>query len=170
MPRPDQLTFCGDRLAAAAWDRARSRAIALGWQLVEIDLEPFAEAARLLYDGPWIAERYATIGAFVAARRREVDPIVRRVIMAARDHSAADAFAAAHRLAELRHATRAVWESADALLLPTAPTMFTEAEIADEPIVRNSRARHVHELREPARPLRRRRPGRRARRTACRSG
>jgi allophanate hydrolase len=138
VPRPEQLTFCGDRLAAAAWDRVRMRATALGWQLVEIDFAPFAEAARLLYEGPWIAERYATIGAFVAERPRDVDPIVRQVIMAARDYSAADAFRGAHRLAELRHATRAVWEAADALLLPTAPTMYTAAEIADEPIVRNA--------------------------------
>jgi allophanate hydrolase len=138
VPRADQMIFCGDRLAAAAWDRARARARALGWELVEIDYEPFAEAARLLYDGPWIAERFATIGEFVAQHRRDVDPIVRRVIMTARDHSAADAFRAAHRLAELRLATAAVWKAADALLLPTAPTLFTAAEIADEPIVRNA--------------------------------
>jgi allophanate hydrolase len=138
VPWPRQLTFCGDRFAAAAWEHARGRAEALGWELVEIDYEPFAEAARLLYEGPWISGRYATIGPFVAGHRREVDPIVRRVIMAGRDHSAVDAFAAAHRLAELRHMTRAVWEAADALLLPTAPTLFTAAEIADEPIVRNA--------------------------------
>jgi len=138
VPRPEQMVFCGDRFAAAAWQRALSRARALGWELVEIDLEPFAEAARLLYEGPWIAERYAAVGQFVADHRRRVDPIVPRVIMAGREHSAIDAFAAAHRLAELRLATRAVWERADALLLPTAPTIFTATEIADEPIARNS--------------------------------
>ncbi len=138
VPRPDQLVFGGDRLAAVAWDGARARAVALGWELVEIDYEPFAEAARLLYDGPWIAERFAAIGRFLTGNRRSVDPIVRRVILAARDYSAADAFRAMHRLAELRLETRAAWEAADALLLPTAPTLFTAAEIADEPIVRNA--------------------------------
>jgi allophanate hydrolase len=138
VPRSEQVTFCGDRLAAAAWEHARGRAQALGWQLVEVDYEPFAEAARLLYEGPWIAERFATIGPFVAEHRREVDQIVRRVVMGGRNHSAADAFSAAHRLAELRHVTRAVWKTADALLLPTTPTLFTAAEIADEPIVRNA--------------------------------
>ena len=138
VPRPGQLTFCGDRHAAAAWQAALRRAEALGWSVVEIDYEPFAEAARLLYEGPWVAERFAAFGAFVAAHERDVDPVVRQVVMAARDHSAADAFAAAHRLAELRLATRPTWEFADALLLPTAPTMFTESEIADEPIARNA--------------------------------
>jgi allophanate hydrolase len=132
------MTFGGDRIAARAWDAARTRARALGWALAEIDFEPFAEAARMLYDGPWIAERYASVGPFVAEHRRKVDPIVRRVILTARDHCAADAFRAMHRIAELRHATREIWEASDALLLPTAPTLFTEAEIADEPIARNA--------------------------------
>ncbi|MEY2441114.1 MAG: allophanate hydrolase [bacterium] len=138
VPRPEQMVFAGDRFAAAAWKVARARAVALGWELVEIDYEPFAEVARMLYEGPWIAERFASVGRFVAARRRDVDPIVRRVIMTGRDHSAIDAFRAGQRLAELRRATRTVWEAVDALLLPTAPTLFTAAEIADEPIVRNA--------------------------------
>jgi allophanate hydrolase len=138
VPRPDQMIFCGDRFAAAAWQRALSRAQALGWEIVEIDYEPFAEAARLLYEGPWISERFATIGRFMADNRRQVDPIVRRVIMTGCDHSAVDAVGAAHRLAELRLIVRRVWEAADALLLPTTPTVFTVAEIADEPIVRNA--------------------------------
>jgi allophanate hydrolase len=138
VPRADEVTFCGDRLAAAAWQRALSRAHALGWEVTEIDFAPFAEAARLLYDGPWISERFASIGQFLVDRRRQVDPIVRRVVMTGRDHSAVDAHRAAHRLAELRRRSRAAWEEGDALMLPTAPTIFTAAEIADEPIVRNA--------------------------------
>jgi allophanate hydrolase len=132
------MEFFGDAAAAGAWERACTRAAALGWSLVEIDFAPFAEAARLLYDGPWLAERYAAVGAFVAARPDAVDPTVRQVIMAGRDIGAVAAFEGAQRLAELRGATRAVWASADALLLPTAPTLFTAAEIAEEPIVRNA--------------------------------
>ncbi|HEY0343739.1 MAG TPA: allophanate hydrolase [Solirubrobacteraceae bacterium] len=138
VPRPDQLTFCGDAAAARAWERARERAIALGWELTEIDFEPFAEAARMLYEGPWPAERYASVGAFIAAHPAEVDPVVRRVIMAGRDLGAVEAFQGAQRLAQLRHCTRPVWERADALLLPTAPTLYTAAEIAEEPIARNA--------------------------------
>jgi len=138
VPHADQMEFCGDERAAAAWQHARARGAALGWQLVEIDFAPFAEAAALLYGGPWVAERYAAVGAFVAAHEGDVDPIVREVIMAGRDISAVDAFKARHRLAELALQTAAVWEQADALLLPTAPTLFTAAEIADQPIARNA--------------------------------
>jgi allophanate hydrolase len=138
VPRPDQLTFCGDRAAARAWERARERAVALGWELTEIDFEPFAEAARMLYGGPWLAERYAAVGAFLAAHPSDVDAVVRQVIMAGRDLGAVEAFQGAQRLAELRRATRPVWESADALLVPTAPTLYTAAEIAEEPLARNA--------------------------------
>ena len=138
VPRAGQLTFCGDGAAARAWERARDRALALGWERAEIDFEPFAEAAAMLYGGSRIAERYAAVGAFIAAHPREVDPVVRRIVMAGRDVSAADAFRDAHRLAELRRATRPVWEAADALLLPTAPTLYTAAEIAEEPVGRNA--------------------------------
>lgn len=138
VPRADQLTFCGDGLAAAAWSRTLERVDALGWETVEIDFEPFAEVARMLYEGPWIAERFAAVGQFVADHPRDVDPVVRELIMGGRDHTAVEAFAAQHRLAELLRATRRLWESADALLAPTAPTVFTAAEIAAEPLARNA--------------------------------
>jgi allophanate hydrolase len=138
VPRAGTLEFFGDTVSARAWERARERAVALGWELEEIDFGSFAEAARLLYDGPWIAERYAAVGAFIAAHRAEVDPAVREVIMRGREVGAVEAFEGAQRLAELRAATRAVWEHADALLVPTAPTLFTAAEIAEEPFARNA--------------------------------
>ena len=138
IPRAEGLDFFGDERAATAWSTACARAAALGWQLVEIDFAPFAEAAALLYDGPWVAERFACVGAFIAANASAVDPAVRTVIMAGRDIGAVDAFKARHRLAELALASAAVWAQADALLLPTAPTIFTAAEIAEEPFARNA--------------------------------
>ena len=138
VPHPGQLTFCGDEHAAREWEHARARASALGWQVAEVDFAPFAEAAALLYEGPWVAARYAAVGSFVAAHASEVDPTVRSVIMAGRDIDAVEAFRARHRLAELALQARAVWERADALLLPTAPTLFTADEVAAEPITRNA--------------------------------
>jgi len=138
VPRPDGLTFGGDEQAAAAWQRALCRATALGWELTEIDFAPFAEAAAMLYGGPWIAERFAAVGSFIAAHPQAVDPVVRDIVMAGRDVPAVQAFRAAHRLRELTMHSAVVWQRADALLLPTAPTLFTAAEIAEQPIARNA--------------------------------
>jgi allophanate hydrolase len=138
VPRAAALEFFGDEGAARAWQVACERAVALGWRLEEIDFAPFAEAARLLYDGPWVAERYAAVGAFIAANSG-VDESVRAVVMRGQGVGAVEAFEGAQRLAELRAATRPVWERADALLAPTAPTLFTAAQIAEEPIVCSAR-------------------------------
>jgi allophanate hydrolase len=138
VPRAQNLTFAGDAQAAAAWRHALRRASELGWELTEIDFAPFAEAAALLYGGPWVAERYAGVGAFIAAHRADVDPTVRAIIMAGRDIGAAQAFQATHRVRELALACGEIWRQADALLLPTAPTLFTAAEIAEDPVARNT--------------------------------
>jgi allophanate hydrolase len=138
VPRAGDLTFAGDQQAAAAWQHALCRAAELGWELREFDFAPFAEVGALLYGGPWLAERYAGVGSFIAAHPEAVDPIVREVVMAGRDVGAVQAFRAAHRLRELALQAAAVWRQADALLLPTAPTLFTAAEIAEEPIARNT--------------------------------
>ncbi len=135
--RAQDLDFFGDAGAAEAWGRVRALAAALAWELVEIDVAPFVEAGALLYGGPWVAERYAAVGAFIEAHGDACDPTVARIVLAGRDARAADLFTAMHRLAELRRAVQAVWAAADALLLPTVPTVFTHAEIAEEPIARN---------------------------------
>jgi allophanate hydrolase len=138
VPSADALTFAGDLGAATAWEHALRRADALGWTLTEIDFTPFAEVAALLYGGPWVAERYAGVGAFISAHPKAVDPVVRDVIIAGRDVGAVQAFQAAHHLRDLALECAAVWDGADAVLLPTAPTLFTAAEIAEEPLARNT--------------------------------
>jgi allophanate hydrolase len=138
VPRPDQLDFFGDGQAAAAWAGALDRARALGFQLDEVDLEPYRAAARLLYDGAWIAERAAAVGEFVAGHPADVDPVVGPIIAAGDRPTAVDAFRGAYRLAELRRDTAPDWDRVDALLLPTAPTIFTPEEIAAAPVARNA--------------------------------
>ena len=58
MPSASQREFFGDREAAAIYDGAIARCAALGGTIVEIDIAPFMACARLLYEGPWVAERY----------------------------------------------------------------------------------------------------------------
>src|SRR5262249_15216568 len=59
-PLPGQRLFFGDQASASAYEAALARFARLGATIVEIDIEPFYEAARLLYEGPWVAERYLT--------------------------------------------------------------------------------------------------------------
>ena len=133
VPRADDLTALEDGPVRRAWEAAVTRAADVA-ELVEIDLSPFMAAAQLLYTGPWVAERYAAVGAFLERGGSDVDPVVRRVVLGGAALSAADAFRGAYRLAELRRRTDAVWAAVDALLIPTAPRHPTHAEVASDPV------------------------------------
>jgi allophanate hydrolase len=121
---------------AAAWEEARARA---GEMLVEIDFAPFAEAATLLYDGPWLAERWLAAGAAIDAEVDGLDPIVAGVVRRGREARATDLFRAVHRLAELRREVERTFAEVDVLLLPTAPTVPTPADVAADPVGVNRR-------------------------------
>jgi allophanate hydrolase len=136
---PAAPEFFGDAEQARCFAAACRRALALGLQVVEADFTPLYQAARLLYDGPWVAERHAAIRAFFDARPQALEPTVRTVIEQARRYSATDAFAAQYRLAELARAAAPLWAQADALLVPTAPTIYSIAAMQADPIALNSR-------------------------------
>jgi allophanate hydrolase len=103
-------------------------------RVVEVDLEPFLEAGRLLYGGPWVSERVAAVGAFIAAHRDEVDPTVGSIITAGGDWSAADAARATYALARLRRLVDRIWQDVDAIVVPTAPPAPTLEAVAADPI------------------------------------
>jgi allophanate hydrolase len=137
IPRAGQLRFFQpgyDEAFTAAVDHARR----LGAEVVEIDFEPFLEAARLLYEGPWVAERYQAIRGFIDRHPEAVFPVTREITLGGAKPLAADAFAAMYRLKALQRSSSATWAAVDALLLPTVPSHPTIAAMLEEPVLRNS--------------------------------
>ena len=102
VPIAGQRMFFGDHAAASAYDQAIARAAALGAQIVEVDIEPFYEAARLLYEGPWVAERYIVLKSLLASSPDAIHPVTRDIIVKGARPSAVDTFAAFYELEELR--------------------------------------------------------------------
>ncbi|MGO4580342.1 allophanate hydrolase [Cupriavidus sp. 2TAF22] len=137
VPAPGQLRFFQPGYADA-FAQACAHARALGAELVEIDFAPFLEAARLLYEGPWVAERYQAIRAFVDAHPHSLYPVTQQITLGGATPLAADAFAAMYRLRALQRQSEAAWAQADALLLPTVPGHPTIAAMLAEPVARNS--------------------------------
>jgi len=138
VPRPADLEWFGDAESPALFARAVECLERLGAALVPVDYTPFREAAMLLYGGPWVAERYAGIREFFESRPDALLPVTREIIGGAAKYSAADAFAAQYRLAEIAAATAPVWKEIDALILPTTPTIYTREEVAQSPIATNA--------------------------------
>ncbi|MFW5331968.1 allophanate hydrolase [Hydrogenophaga sp. ZJX-1] len=138
VPRPQDLAFFGNDAAAALFAESVERLKALGGTAVEIDLTPFLEAARLLYEGPWVAERYVAIKDFIDAQPEAVFPPVRTIIEGGKAKTAADAFAASYKLKALKRVCDAVWKDIDCLLTPTAGTIYRIADMQADPIRLNS--------------------------------
>ncbi|MBR1151446.1 allophanate hydrolase [Bradyrhizobium sp. JYMT SZCCT0428] len=139
VPRSGQLVFFGDRESEQAYGEALKRLISLGATLVEFDLEPFYETARLLYEGPWVAERYLVIRDLLASSPDSIHPVTREITIAGARPTAADTFAALYRLQALRRVAERTFGNIDALVLPTAPTAYTTAQVLANPIELNSR-------------------------------
>jgi allophanate hydrolase len=139
VPLPSQRLFFGDKASAAAYEAALARFAALGARIVEIDIEPFYEAARLLYEGPWVAERYITVRKLIASSPQSMHPVTRQVILAGAHQTAVDAFAAFYKLEELRRVRDHTFLEVDALILPTIPTAYTVEQVLADPIGLNSR-------------------------------
>jgi allophanate hydrolase len=139
VPRNGQLIFFGDKASEKAYGEALERWTSLGATLVEFDLEPFYETARLLYEGPWVAERYLVIRNLLASSPDSIHPVTREITSAGARLTAADTFAALYRLQALRRVAERTFGNIDALVLPTAPTAYSTAQVLANPIELNSR-------------------------------
>jgi allophanate hydrolase len=138
VPDPAQLQWLGDQESARLFDGAISRLVAAGAQVARVDIAPLLEAARLLYDGPWVAERTAAVKDLLETRPTAIHPVVRAILQGGRHLSAVDAFEGQYRLAALRRRAEQVWESADVLLLPTTATIYLLREVMAEPLALNA--------------------------------
>jgi len=139
VPLASQRLFFDDRRGAGDYEAALARLLHLGLALTEIDMAPLYETAGLLYGGPWLAERYFAVRKVLDDNPGALHPVTREIIAAGAKLNAIDAFAAFYRLAELRRAAKKIFKNVDALALPTAPTVYTRAQVEADPIALNSR-------------------------------
>ena len=135
----DQRLFFGDAEAEAAFSRDLETIESLGARLVEFDFEPFAEVARLLYEGPWVAERYAATKPLIETHPEALHPVTRAIIEGARKFDAVAAFEAMYKLADAKRRTQGVWSAFDVMLVPSIPRPYTIAEVEADPIRLNAR-------------------------------
>lgn len=152
LPRPLRVgvpvspEFFGDADYAAAFEQAKAQWVMLKepdgspWPvtLVPVDMQPFMDVARLLYEGPWVAERYAAIASFIEQQADAMNPVVRGIIDGAHRHDAVSAFKGLYRLRELAALAQPVWGQIDVLMVPTAPTMPSAASVQADPVGRNA--------------------------------
>ncbi|MGP6430836.1 allophanate hydrolase [Pseudomonas paraglycinae] len=138
VPRAQDLEFFGCPEGPLLFGDAIDRLKALGGEAVELDLSPFLEAARLLYEGPWVAERYSVAGELMEQRPEAVLPVIRAVLAKAPAVTGVQAFRAQYRLQALKAVCDQALDRLDCVLTPTIGRPVTLAELDAEPVLRNA--------------------------------
>lgn len=124
-----------DEVWGNAFHAAVERLRATGATIVEIDLAPFLAAAKLLYEGALVSERYAAVGEFIDANPgAALDPTVAQIVSGARDIPAHRLVRDRAEVQRLRDEAMATLAGADALLVPTAPLHPTIEQVQADPI------------------------------------
>lgn len=135
---PKQLEFLGCPESPELFEGTVSHLQAMGGEPVEIDFAPFLEAARLLYEGPWVAERYSVAGELIEQNPDAVLPVIRAVLEKAPGTTAVELFRAQYRLQQLKAICDRIMSEVDCVLTPAYPRPVTLAELRAEPVKRNS--------------------------------
>ncbi len=138
VPKRSQLEFFGWEEAGELFETAAVRFEDLGGERMEVDLAPFTAAARLLYEGPWVTERFVAIRDFLKEKPEAVHPVTRAIIGGGAAPLASDLFEAQYKLEECRRLAAREMERVDFVLLPTTPRNFKLEEVAAEPVRLNS--------------------------------
>jgi allophanate hydrolase len=134
---PDQLPFFGDALSQQAFAAAIERLRELGGTPVTVDYAPLGAAASLLYESALVAERYAAVRSFFDGHPEQVIEPVRGILAAGCGYSAAELCDAHTRLRGLAQTAEAMWDRIDLLVVPTAPTHYTIAQMQADPVALN---------------------------------
>jgi len=142
VPKLEQLAFFENPETPGLFQEAIAQLKALGGKAVEIDFEPFLATARLLYEGPWVAERYAAIQDFFESHAEAIFPVTRQIIGGAVKFSAADTYLAMYKLKAMQRKCAGIWDDVDVIVTPTAGTIYKIDEVNADPVRCNSNLGH----------------------------
>jgi len=138
VPKTNQLAFFGNDSAQALFEDSVEKMQALGGVKKELDFSLFLQAAKLLYEGPWVAERYVAIENIIQQQPDELLPVIKTIVGGAENKTAMDAFKAEYQMQVYRAQSKKILTEFDFLLTPTVGTIYTIDEVNADPIVKNS--------------------------------
>ncbi len=138
VPREDQLKFFGNDAASELFQQTAKEMQSLGGKKIELDFSVFLQAAILLYEGPWVAERYVAIEELITTHPEQLLPVIKTIIGSAEDKKATDAFKAEYKMQNYRVQAKEILRQFDFLLTPTTGTIYTIDEVNADPIKLNS--------------------------------
>ena len=133
---PAQSEFYGDVETEKAFELAISRLKQLGYEVEAIDFSIFNQLASALYNKAWVAERTSAVEKMVS--RDVTHPVINQIISQADNYNAVDMMQAEYERAQLARQINLALADFDALMVPTAPTIYKIADVEADPLVKNS--------------------------------
>lgn len=138
VPRASDLRFDGDVFMQSGFEQSVETLAGMGHTIVELPFHDFFSTADLLYEGAWVAERYAAIHDFMESNEKDMHPVTATIIGAGKSLSAVDAFRGAYALQRLKAKLAPIIDSVDVICVPTAPRHFTLDEVLADPLRTNT--------------------------------
>ncbi|URN95930.1 MAG: allophanate hydrolase [Candidatus Pristimantibacillus lignocellulolyticus] len=137
-----ELEFFGDYAEqyCQAWKASLQYIDQLQLPVEYIDLQLFQEAARLLYDGPFVEERWAALGSFIEAHPNSTLPVTSEILQSgkAAQYRGSSVFQAQHQIQAMKLEARKKLVDR-VMILPTIGGTFSRAQLREEPIAYNSK-------------------------------
>lgn len=138
VPKPHQLAFFENKEAERLFYEALECFKHCDTKIVEIDLDPFISAAKLLYEGPWVAERYLATQELFESNQEAMLPVIQTIIGGGKNGSAADAFSSQYQLNTFKQRALQELAKVDAIITPTNGTYYSINDVLENPIQLNS--------------------------------
>lgn len=138
IPQAGQLEFFGNDNAWRLFKQSVGKLESLGGKKIEIDFSPFLQAARLLYEGPWVAERYVAIEKILTEKPEALLPVIHTIVGDGKHKTAVDAFKAQYQLQHCYQQAKQILAQVDFLVTPTTGTIYTIEDVSRDPITLNS--------------------------------
>lgn len=135
---PEKLNFFGDQLAEKAFQQTVQLLQSLNAEISQIDFSDFEQLAVQLYQGSWVAERTAALEYLLKTNPDAFDPTVLEIIKNGEKYSAVDAYNAEYLKQDLARKIQQRLADFDALIVPTAPTIYSIEQLEQNPIEYNA--------------------------------
>ena len=135
---PEKLNFFGDEQSEKVFQQTIQLLESLNAEITKIDFSDFEQLAAQLYQGSWVAERTAAVEDLLNSNTDDFDPTVLEIIKNGEKYSAVDAYNAEYLKQDLTRKIQQRLADFDALIVPTAPTIYTIEQLQQNPIEYNA--------------------------------
>ncbi|WP_293746247.1 allophanate hydrolase [uncultured Acinetobacter sp.] len=135
---PEKLNFFGDEQSEKVFQQNVQLLESLNAEITKIDFADFEQLAAQLYQGSWVAERTAAVEYLLKTNPDAFDPTVLDIIKNGEKYSAVDAYNAEYLKQDLTRKIQQKLADFDALIVPTAPTIYTIEQLQQNPIEYNA--------------------------------